>query len=1140
MNSREEPQPGPAAPPQPTGAPYTLVAASVVVLSALLYTFGDCGAAQDQHNQRILFEIDQTMRQAVGWTRQLRIDIYRNLDQLVAGFSIWCAVLFGAGLLTAGGSILPTGAGLSALCFGFWGQSLIFHGQAATGWAVLGLAFCLAFVSGALRPIDRTAGFPDAWATGPVGAPARRTEIAALFILLVVTVVVRTYALTELRSPFDGESIHEMNMSRTVFGLRHYLDYSFIANASGLIQLLPQSLSFQLFGTSIFSQRFSAVMVGSFVVLLAYYFVRRIAGVWPALMTAALLCLAPEQLFWSRSEVTQFASVLLVALIVVQLSFAMARNLSFLLTLATALAMPLCRLVYTPGWALVALPWLLTGHSLVFGRARRLKALYVIPMLVLGTALWAYSPSLLRWTFLDSGAHFVSPTEVYGHSFVRRSGELRTLDTEDLLRAQVRGVATRSVMVAQHFFDDCNLITHWYNRTHVSQRHRTIANSALAVWAFCGLFYLLARLKDPRAFGMLALTGLAIVPTVMSPDPFPRRMLVVFLVLPISAAIFAAALVRGARRAGAVTVSHLLAATAALATILLALVQGSSYLEMRTAPGPLLEAHRFTRQVFAESDAIFHNLPYRARGNLAQMIAFGSLDDIVEKGTAFEPVENGAWIDAALNPTAHYSNPVDDVIFSKTERELLKRRNPMRRITFLLEKSPKSSRAIAAIKAIYPGASSSEGAGLLAIRTDRGRLDERLNPELLLGRGRPLPSSAVKLNGRTLRTRRTDAAVSSVAAGVFVKDDSWTAWAMRPACPSATLRIDGVAVAWSETRPLLTGIHDLRLTLPEHCPPPIEITQRTGEQPPVRADLVAPELAREPALQAKPARVYAGYSDARALGKLPHQVADLAIDGDHLSVLGWNGNKAIVTRLDLDGNELGHWDAGSEFPYSIAVDSDGTHAILTHQKIKLYSRQGELLHEAKSPGVESNSTATFWQASSSPGASHPQLHPRPQPGAAGVLAHQLLVSSRQDSTLDIVDRTGRTVRRINGLYGNQGRFGRLRSVASDGVALVVVTDESNRAFVIHAEGDQFAPLRASMFAIDEARRGTAVDDRGRILIPSQRGFQIYLEDGTRLIADSPARDLESGRFGAYPIAAVRGRDIYILDKSRRTLTRVTW
>ena len=110
-----------------------------------------------------------------------------------------------------------------------------------------------------------------------------------------------------------------MLASHTLDGLRQYLPYGLRGNSTGVAHLLPQMALFQLFGTSVYTLRLAAVLYGVAAVPLCYWLTRRIAGTMPAVVATLLLIVAPEQLFWSRSENTHFAPVAVAALVTVSL-----------------------------------------------------------------------------------------------------------------------------------------------------------------------------------------------------------------------------------------------------------------------------------------------------------------------------------------------------------------------------------------------------------------------------------------------------------------------------------------------------------------------------------------------------------------------------------------------------------------------------------------------------------------------------------------------------------------------------------------------------------------------------------------------------------------------------------------------------
>jgi hypothetical protein len=77
--------------------------------------------------------------------------------------------------------------------------------------------------------------------------------------------------------------------------------------------------------------------------------------------------------------------------------------------------------------------------------------------------------------------------------------------------------------------------------------------------------------------------------------------------------------------------------------------------------------------------------------------------------------------------------------------------------------------------------------------------------------------------------------------------------------------------------------------------------------------------------------------------------------------------------------------------------------------------------------------------------------------------------------------------------------------------------------------DRFAPVFRNAFPVAAASPGLAFDGRDRLLVPTDGRLLAYDADGTRLMAETPARDLSRLRLG--PAARVRsgGGRLYVLD-----------
>ena len=99
-----------------------------------------------------------------------------------------------------------------------------------------------------------------------------------------------------------------MMRSRRLHGVRIYLDESLLSTAPGFVHVPTQFASFLLDGTSIHRSAWRR-WCGRGGDPASHRLVRRMAGVGPAMLATLLWVVAPEQIFWARTENTFFAPV---------------------------------------------------------------------------------------------------------------------------------------------------------------------------------------------------------------------------------------------------------------------------------------------------------------------------------------------------------------------------------------------------------------------------------------------------------------------------------------------------------------------------------------------------------------------------------------------------------------------------------------------------------------------------------------------------------------------------------------------------------------------------------------------------------------------------------------------------------------
>ena len=187
-----------------------------------------------------------------------------------------CALVGLGGLIVAGrraAPVLPGRRGGRPGAAG--GRCCLQEDRTSLGAGALRRGVACAFVLGLGWPIPRLDGCPrlplprrrretPAPAGGSPGLfwrPPWASECGLVFALTVVALLSRTWALTEIsRLPRsrDGYLVDAEPHLRTAS--RRYLDFGFMQNNGGAVQILPQYLVFHLFGTSIFTLRLAAVL----------------------------------------------------------------------------------------------------------------------------------------------------------------------------------------------------------------------------------------------------------------------------------------------------------------------------------------------------------------------------------------------------------------------------------------------------------------------------------------------------------------------------------------------------------------------------------------------------------------------------------------------------------------------------------------------------------------------------------------------------------------------------------------------------------------------------------------------------------------------------------------------------------------
>jgi hypothetical protein len=486
----------------------------------------------------------------------------------------------------------------AALLAATWGQVLLFSDLVAPGAALYLLAIAAAVVFGVANPLR------------PAAPPASlRLDGTALAALTILALVVRVYALDQLPTFVDIEPVIAFFESLSPYGLAHYVATNRVDD-DGFAHMLARAAVQWVTGPSVVSIRLAGALFNALAVPLGYACVRRLTGVFPAVLAGLLLLSAPEQLIFARIEATQIGAVSAAALATALCVLWLARDWSPRAALATALWMPFTRYFYAPAIVLFLLPLGAALHGVCAGPGRR-RAAIALAILLAGTGLWLGASPALR---VAATGHWggASSLRIYGMSFYEPFAVAETAPERTavlpMLRFQAARVLTNGAdLVAQLAYDRPGYST-FYLREHPDERHKRSMHAALLIPFVVGLGYLLARWREARAAALLRWVGLGVLPALMSDDVDPRRLNAFYPAVPVIAAVFVDAFLRAVQAAAPRLAARPARAALALAAAFVVVTSLAVILRVRRDMLQYSEYVAFTQPYFATSDVIFHNV----------------------------------------------------------------------------------------------------------------------------------------------------------------------------------------------------------------------------------------------------------------------------------------------------------------------------------------------------------------------------------------------------------------------------------------------------------------------------------------------------------------------------------------------------
>lgn len=1098
------------------GVALVLLAIGVVYVVAILV-----GRAEEAANVRILGLFDLLFLWIRGGGAAATDWLERHVLWVAGGLSGAALAVLVSGWISVRRLPRDLLAVVAVLLLGLWGQALLLMDVIGIGTAayLAGMLGVMAF--GWWRPMRRLPGFPGFGAdpgAGEAGAwhPTWRAECLIIFAIAVVALLFRTWALTEQSDFLDLETVDSFVQSRTLEGVADYYRFTFLSTNPGAAHMLPQWAIFHLFGASVFTLRMAAVLWGVAAVLLMYWLVRRIAGVTPAVVASLLLALAPDQLFWSRSENGFFSPVPALALATVNAGLWMAQRFSFPSVVMAALLMPASRYFYTTCLAMVLFPLAVAGHAAVFVRGNWKRLWFVVPILAIGLVGWWFHLTLVVGTIKGGDYRFLHPAQIYGGTAWTKQGDFSQASIPELVRLQATSMATHMQRVVRDMtYEAQGSFGHWYMRAQPNP-HPTTMNVALVALLALGIGYLAGQLRDPRAWALLIWLVIALLPGIGSRDATPRRMSMLFPAAHVIGTLFLAAALRTVRQAAGRRPAELATWIGAVLFAVLLLTNTVTFFRMPIQPVIFADYQRFLRPILAGSDSWFLNLPRP----FISLLQFTEADRWVEQPWCIEGVEHDAsWLSLGLQPRCTFEDHAYGLTFTPEEIEAARAAHQMRRITYAFFVEPVTQHQVDLIRALYPKAEMHDYvsprdqrriatvtidlADAVALRAPLVRSSAATPPEVLAGVAQEVTQDGAP-----------PAPGLAVEGGLWLERDSWYTFALQPACPGATLAIDGEPATADARRPLLAGVHRFTLTVadPAACALPLQVAFTRPDTPTpatIGGDrFTSPAVAALPAAAAPPVTTYAGYPLARQLIQLPGRAADMAVGQDgtlHIALLEQGAWR--LYRYGADGTQLGAWniDAPREMdPGTMTVAPDGTVAILFGRHVYLIGTDG----------TRTGGWANVWFVWETQLAFF---------GADRVLA----TIPHRDSVAEIT-RGGEVVREFNAFPGGPGKFFAPTSLALNGDGALMVLQPDGKALRFDTPTETFAPSFVRQFPVDSASNGVAFDGE-RLLLPTDRIIQVFDAQGTRLMADNPTADLSRLQVGRLARVRTGAGRVYVLD-----------
>lgn len=363
-----------------------------------------------------------------------------------------------------------------------------------------------------------------------------RMEFWALFLIVIVGTLFRTYALNHHLNTFEGELAFYSAGATSPRGIIYAnRGYAGPWAPLGILYYLPIYLTTSFFGTNLLALRLSSALVGIATIPLVYLLANKIAGRGAALFASALFSLDCLHIGWSRTDVhphgvTTWPTLLMCFFL---LRAAETKKLSW--AIGVAAMMGLSWHQYPSGQSAVAIPLIAVAISFIFNRGTLPLRWGQLCVIGLGVVLWILGLPLSYYP-VDGQIKFLNPFTLTGPRALWGSEGTTVSAWEMALFVILKAL--------RHFWDFTQgvffRVPYLFHQEWLPYNQPLLPRSM--PWFVASLCVVAGAIiiRHVRRFEAAVLCGwfiAAVLPGILSEHAYPKRMSTVFPLLDIMAGI---------------------------------------------------------------------------------------------------------------------------------------------------------------------------------------------------------------------------------------------------------------------------------------------------------------------------------------------------------------------------------------------------------------------------------------------------------------------------------------------------------------------------------------------------------------------------------------------------------------------------